>query len=165
MCFFWGEIKWRLWNPSDEYLLSIKDINTIPKLVSFMKGFEYKWDIATIFGREVFWDSWQMPDISLATMQGDCEDAAILAVDILGRKIRTDCMMLITGGQYKKDGKICTNAHAVTVIPNNVKSTYDVISNSDYFEGFHSIENIGKKWYPIKLMYQKLFDWKGRRIR
>lgn len=162
MCVFWGEIRWRNWEPSEEYLNKVKGITSIAKLVNLMKDFEYKWDILTIFGREVFWDMWQMPDISLKTMEGDCEDAAILAVDILGRVIKkTDSMMLISAGQYREDGIIKTNAHAVTVIPN---SGFDVISNNQFFTGYKTIEDIGKKWYPVKLIYQKLYNWQGRRI-
>lgn len=163
MCIFLGELRWRCWKPNEEYLEKIKGITSIAKLVHLMKGFKYKWDIATLFGREILWDRWQMPDKSLETMEGDCEDAAILAVDILGRVIKkTDSMMLISAGQYKEDGKIKTNAHAVTIIPDGNK--YDVLSNNQCFTGFDSIEKIGLKWYPVKLIYQKLFDWQGRRL-
>lgn len=162
MCIFLGEIKWRNWKPNEEYLDSIKDITSITKLIYLMKKFEYKWDMLTILGREVFWDRWQMPDISLKTMEGDCEDAAILAVDILGRSIkRTDSMMMITAGYYKKDGETKRNAHAVVVIPN---SKFDVISNNNYFTGFKTLKDISLKWYPEGIIYQKKFDWQGRRL-
>lgn len=165
MCIYLGELRWRYWNPDEEYLEKISGIKTITKLINFMKDFEYKWDIATIFGREIPWDSWQMPDISLKTMQGDCEDAAILAVDILGRVIgKTDSMVLIIAGQYREDNKVKTNAHAVTVVPDNAKLQFDVISNNQYFTGYKTIEDIGRKWYPVNLIYQKLFDWRGRRL-
>jgi hypothetical protein len=160
MCIFLGEIKWRNWKPNEEYLDSIKDITSITKLIYLMKKFEYKWDMLTILGREVFWDRWQMPDISLKTMEGDCEDAAILAVDILGRSIkRTDSMMMIAAGI---DSKNKLSAHSIAVIPDG--STLNVISNSQYFTGFESLQDIGEKWYPVKLIYKKLYSWQGRRL-
>lgn len=160
MCIYLGEFKWRNWKPDEEYLERVKGITSIAKLVYLMKGFGYKWDIATIFGKELFWDMWQMPDISLKTMEGDCEDAAILAVDILGRVIKkTDSMMMIAAGI---DSKNKLSAHSIAVIPDG--STLNVISNSQYFTGFESLQDIGEKWYPVKLIYQKLFDWQGRRL-
>ncbi|MDD4876868.1 MAG: hypothetical protein PHQ86_07065 [Dehalococcoidales bacterium] len=162
MCIFLGEIKWRRWIPNEEYLNKIKNINTIKILVDFMKDFEYTSDILTLFGREVPWDSWQMPDVSIKTMTGDCEDSGLLAIDILGRVIkRTDSMLMITAGYYKKDGETKRNAHAVVVIPN---SKFDVISNNNYFTGFKTLKDISLKWYPEGIIYQKKFDWQGRRL-
>jgi len=158
--FFGIGSRWHNWKPDAEYLSKVKEIDTIAKLHSFMSDFKYKWDTITILLWTILWDNWKMPDQSAEYMYGDCEDAAILAIDILGRiQKREDARFIMTFGYCIWNGKKKYMGHAVTAFLNNDK--YDIFSNNTMEYGFKDFEEIGKKFYPLGLKYQEIRDWKG----
>ncbi|MDD2777720.1 MAG: hypothetical protein PHI16_02330, partial [Methanocellales archaeon] len=111
--------KWKNWKPTDEYIMAVKDIDTIAKLKTLMSKFVYKWDTLKILFWTILWDNWQMPDESLKKMYGDCEDAATMAVDVLGRILKIDSARFIMTFGYKEvDGKRKYDGHAVTAFNN-----------------------------------------------
>jgi len=156
--------KWRKWKPTAEYLSYIKYVDTIPKLHSFMQQFTYKWDTITILYWKLLWDNWQMPDESLKKygMKGDCEDAAILAIDILGRiQKREDARLIVTFGYREKEGKFTYDGHVVTAFEDG-EGKYNIFSNNTIEYGFTDILAIGHKYYPLGLKYQEIRDWQGK---
>lgn len=153
--------KWKNWKPTDEYLSAVKNFNTITKLQTLMVKFKYKWDKTKILFWEILWDSWQMPDESLVKMEGDCDDAAILALDILGRvQNKTDSKFLMFFGYYNKEGKRKMNGHCVTAFTYNNK--FSIFSNNQLEHGFTSFEEIGKRYYPLGLKYLESRTWQGK---
>ncbi len=152
--------KWKNWKPDTEYLSAIKNLNSIEKLHIFMKNFIYKWDTIKILLWKVLWDYWNMPDQSLKEMAGDCDEAAILTVDILGRvQGLVNSRFLMFFGYYDNNGKKKLMGHCVSVFVNNNK--YSVFSNNELEHGFTSFEGIARRYYPLGLKYLEVRDWKG----
>ncbi len=154
--------KWKRWKPDAKYLLKIKDLTTIEKLHNFMQQFTYKWDTIRILFWKTLWDNWQMPDESLEKygMKGDCEDAAILAIDILGRiQKREDARFIMSFGYYMESNKRKLMGHCIAAFPN--KDKYDIFSNNEVEYGFKDFIGIGHRFYQLGLNYQEVSDWKG----
>ena len=153
--------KWKNWKPTDKYLLAVMNIDTIDKLGKLMSKFVYKWDTIKFLFWKILWDSWQMPDVSLEKMEGDCEDAAILALDILGRiQKREDARLILSFGYRMKDDRRKYDGHAVTAF-NNGNGKYDIFSNNLMEHNFTSFVEIGHKFYPLGLKYQEIRGWRG----
>jgi len=157
--------KWKNWKPSEEYLLKVKDLTTIAKLHSFMQEFKYKWDTITILFWKFLWDYWQMPDESVRKMEGDCEDLAILTIDILGRiQKRNDARFIMSFGYFlnNKD-KRKLMGHCVTAF-NNGKGKYNIFSNNELEYSYKDFLEIGHRFYPLGLKYQEIRDWQGKTL-
>ena len=154
--------KWRKWKPTDEYLSAVKSVDTITKLQTLMSKFVYKWDTVKFLFWTILWDNWQMPDKSLKLMYGDCEDAAILALDILGRiQKKEDARLILIFGYRMKDNKRKFDGHAVTAFDNG-SGKYDIFSNDTMEHNFTDLLSIGHKFYPLGLKYQEIRDWRGK---
>ena len=156
--------KWKNWKPSADYLSYIKFVDTVPKLHSFMQKFTYKWDTITILFWKVLWDNWQMPDESLKKygMKGDCEDAAILALDILGRiQKKEDAKLIVSFGYRMIDNKRKYDGHVVTAFDNS-SGKYDIFTNNTMEYNFDDLLDIGHRFYPLGLKYQEIRDWRGK---
>jgi len=153
--------KWKNWKPSDKYLLAIMDIDNIEKLEKLISKFVYKWDTLKILFWIIKWDNWQMPDESLSKMYGDCEDAAILAIDILGRmQKREDARFVMSFGYRIEDNKRKYDGHVITAFDNG-NGKYDIFSNNLIEHNFTDFIEIGHKYYPLGLKYQEIRNWKG----
>jgi len=152
--------KWKNWKPASEYLLEVDEITTITKLRALMKKFVYKWDTIRVLIWTILWDNWQMPDESLFKMHGDCEDAAILAADVLGRvQKRDDVTFIMIFGYYLTDNKRKLMGHCVTAI--KPSTTYSIFTNNVVETGFKDFLAIGHRFYPLGLKYLETRDWKG----
>ena len=160
--FFGIGSKWKNWKPTDEYLSVVKNYNTITKLQTLMGKFKYKWDKTKILFWEILWDSWQMPDESLAKMEGDCEDAAILAIDVLGRiQEREDARFMLVFGYREVDGKRKYDGHAITSFEDG-NGKYNIFTNNKVEYGFKDLLSIGHKFYPLGLKYHEIRNWHGK---
>jgi len=156
--------KWKNWKPTDEYLTKVIDINTISKLQNLMKNFVYKWDKLRILAWKIIWDNWQMPDESLSKMEGDCEDAAILTLDILGRILKKeDAKFLMYFGHYMTNNKPNLMGHCVTAYK-DVKGKYNIFTNNITEYGYDDFLAIGHRFYPLGLKYQEIRGWRGNII-
>ena len=156
--------KWKNWKPTDEYLSTVSKLDTITKLQELMSKFVYKFDTLKLLLWNVLWDSWKMPDQSLKDMYGDCEDAAILALDILGRRQSwTKPQLLLFFGYYTdSNNKRKLQGHAVTAFkPNAYNNTYSIFSNNEVEHNFTDLLSIGHRFYPLGLKYQEIRDWRG----
>ena len=152
--------KWKNWKPTDEYLSTVSRLDTITKLQELMSKFVYKWDTLKLLLWNVLWDYWNMPDQSLKEMQGDCDEAAILTVDILGRvQGLVNSRFLMFFGYHIFNGKKKLSGHCVCAFIHN--NRYSVFSNNELEHGFISFEEIGKRYYPLGLKYLEVRDWKG----
>ena len=162
--FFGIGSKWRNWKPTDEYLWEVQNVDTIAKLQTLMSKFVYKWDRIKILFWEILWDNWQMADESLSKMYGDCEDAAILALDILGRiQNKEDARLIVAFGYRMKDNKRKYDGHAVTAFDNG-NGKYDIFTNNKMEHNFNDLLEIGHKFYPLGLKYMEVRDWQGNVI-
>lgn len=156
--------KWKNWKPDAEYLSVIKGLDTITKLHIFIQGITYKWDTLQILFWKVIWDNWQMPDETTRDMFGDCEDAAILAIDVLGRiQGLINSRFLMFFGYFDYNGKRKLFGHSVTAfVYNNKYSIFSNTESSNELEhGFTSFEGIARRYYPLGLKYLEVRDWKG----
>ena len=154
--------KWKKWEPSADYLIVVDELNTVTKLKTFMSKFVYKWDKIKILFWEILWDNWQMPDESLLKMEGDCEDAAILSLDILGRiQKREDARFVATFGYYMTNSKSKLTGHVVTAFEDG-KGKYNIFTNNKMEYGFQDFIGIGKRFYPLGLKYQEIRNWQGK---
>ena len=156
--------KWKNWVPTDKYLITVQNIDTIAKLQTLMFKFIYKWDTIKILFWIFKWDRWQMPDESLSKMEGDCEDASILAIDILGRiQKREDARFVMSFGYRMENKKRKYDGHVVTAFDND-NGKYDIFSNNIMEHNFDDFVEIGHRYYPLGLKYQEVRDWKGNVI-
>lgn len=94
-----------------EYILAIQHIDTIHKIVMFIKPFLRKEDIK---------DFWQAPYKTYHLKTYDCEDMAIMAIDILSKyfvskKLVSDISFIIYEGYFIKEGIRKKSAHAVAM--------------------------------------------------
>ena len=153
--------KWKNWKPTSEYLSAVKYIETITKLQTLMSKFTYKWDTLKILFWIIKWDRWQMPDESLSKMYGDCEDAAILALDILGRiQKREDVRFVMCFGYRMENDKRKYDGHVVAAFKNGT-GKYDIFSNNLIEHNFTDFIEVGHKYYPLGMKYQEIRNWRG----
>ena len=154
--------RWHNWSPTNEYLSAVSQLDTITKLKSLMSKFVYKWDTLKILFWTVLWDNWQMPDQSLKDMFGDCEDAAILALDVLGRiQHREGARLIVTFGYYMTNNKPKLMGHVVTAFEDG-KGGYNIFSNDAIEYGFIDFMAISRRFYPLGLKWQQVRNWEGK---
>ena len=94
----------------------------------------------------------------------NCEDAAILALDVLGRRQSwTKPQLLLFFGYYTdSNNKRKLQGHAVTAYKSNVyDNTYSIFSNNEVEHNFTDLLSIGHRFYPLGLKYQEIRDWRG----
>jgi len=143
MCF--SKSKWQKFDPSNEYLETIKDITSINKLYIFIQSFTKKEDIK---------DYWQTPEQTLKRKTFDCEDISIFCQDIL-IKIGIETVVIIYNGTEKVE------CHAVCAFPYNGKLAF--FSNKILYYNYDNYIDIGHRYYS-KLKQMLVYDHEGKVI-
>ena len=151
---------------SPGYEKAVKGINTIKKIIVFNKNFTRKEDKK---------DYWQYPWQTWERKTYDCDDMAILHMDILDRNVKTEEMyFIIVGGDYMKEGKRIQGAHAITVAKANIEVGHPawhefsnkLIYTHDQEEATeHDFIEWGKRWYPLGIKYFEKRDRTGKVLR
>lgn len=117
MCLF--KDKWPKGKLTEEYIQATQGIKTLHQVVEFMRQFELKKDKR---------DYWQSPAETHERKMGDCEDMAIIVMDILKRVLKIEeVWFIIYAGYYMKEGKRKYSAHAVTIFYNETNHIYEDI--------------------------------------
>ena len=150
MCF--AKDKWRQFEPTEDYLLAVNQLDTIEKLHNYMKmNLRYVSDVK---------DYWQTPVETFMRGAGDCEDMARFAIDVLVRVQKLDNVrFIIYVGYYMKNGKKRKSGHAVCVFPDGEK--YNFFSNNSLLKGFESYVDIGHESYPLGLKKMEIRNWQN----
>ena len=148
MCIGIFKNKWREFEPTNEYLSVIKELDTITKLHKYILNYKYIAEIG---------DHWKTPIEFLHDGGGDCEDFARFCVDVLVRiqKLK-NIRFIIYAGYYKKK----YSAHAVCVFPYNER--YSVFSNNSLLHQYNNYIDIGHEFYPDGLKHMEIRDWTGQ---
>ena len=150
MCFF--KNKWQKFSPTQEYLDVVKELTSIAKLHTFIKGFDYTGEKG---------DVWQTPEEFLKNEHLDCEDFSRFAVDVLVRIIKQDrARFIIFSGYNKEKNDKKLKAHAICAFPYQGKLA--IFSNNKFHSGFNNYIEIGHKYYPDGLKYMEIRDWQGK---
>jgi len=153
MCFRKQPDKWKQFEPTQEYLDTIKPLTSIVKLWDYSKThFNYKGDIK---------DYWCTPIEFLAAKDGDCENWCRWYVDILVRVINQDgARFIIHSGYNKARWGDKLNHHAICVFP--YKDKYAVLDVKQFASGYEDYIATGRRMFPDGLTYQEVRDWAGR---
>jgi len=151
---FYVKSMWRKFTPTNEYLLAVKDIDTLDKLVTFLKDIKYNLELK---------DYWDTPEEVINNGSCDCDGYARLALDILVRiQKRSNVYFVIYSGYYIKNSVLKRSGHAVAVFP--YKDKLAVISNNNLLTGYNTYEDIGHKYYPEGLKSMTIVDENGKVI-
>lgn len=169
MCIF--KDKWPKPPTPDEYLTewkiynkAIQEITTLQQLKDFIKPFTYKSDIK---------DHWQKPHETYFKGTFDCEDMAIMVMDILKRILGvTDVNFIIYGGYFMKEGKRTYSAHAVCIFyykhPARTQESYYEFTNKILRHAFYKDQGnfieYGYRHYPEGLKSYERRDYTGKII-
>jgi len=158
MCY--SKLKWRKFNPSENFLNQVKDLTTISKLASFLiANFKYQWDEPGFWG-----DHWKTPEETLNDSGGDCDDFAIFNNYVVNKIIKKESYMITYTGYFvDKDGIEQRNGHAVCVYKNG--DDWKVLSNNilmNYSE--KTFEDIGRRFYPAGLLYMEVINNEGKTL-
>ena len=146
MCIGILKNKWRQFEPTIDYLSTIKELNTIAKLHKFILSYEYVSDKK---------DYWQTPVETFIRGKGDCEDFARFTIDVLVRIQGIENARFVV-----YCGKRLLEGHAVTVFPYNEK--YSMFSNNDLLHQYNNYLEIGHEFYPKGLKFMEIRDWTGK---
>jgi len=157
MCLF--KDKWPKEDLTKEYIKATKGIKSITKLNYFIVPFKRKEDKK---------DYWQSPSETYQKKTYDCEDMAIMVLDILTRVIGIrKAWFIIYGGYYKtKEGERKYSAHAVVIFEHNNKLLNCEYSNKKLTflkQGMNMIKN-GYRHYPEGLKYYERRNPEGEII-
>ena len=153
MCFV--KDKWRQFEPTEGYLLTVNKLDTIEKLHNYMKtNLRYVSDVK---------DYWQTPVETFMRGAGDCEDMARFALDVLARVQKSDNVrFIIYVGYYMKNGEKRKSGHAVCVFPDGEE--YSFFSNNSLLKGYDNYVDIGHESYPLGLKKMEIRNWQGQTI-
>ena len=139
--------RWRKFNPTDEYLSIINQLNTVEKLRNYMEKIEY-------IAEKILWDKWQTPIETIKRGKGDCEDFAILAVDVLVRIIK-----IVEARFISYIGRHIGQGHSVCVFP--YKAKLYVFSNNNLVAYGKDYIDIGHLFFEDGLKCMEIRDYKG----
>ena len=167
MCFF--KDKWPKGEMTEEYAWAVQGIKTLHQIVEFIKPFKRKEDVK---------DYWQSPSETYKRKTYDCEDMAIMVMDILTRILKVEeVWFIIYAGYYMKKGKRTYGAHAVILFRNETNQyTAGLIYEDGYYEftnktlrpafkeGQNDLIKYGYKHYPEGLKAYERRDHKGKII-
>lgn len=165
MCFY--KDKWPKPATAEEYLnewkvynKAIQKITTLQQLVDFIKPFTYKSDIK---------DHWQKPHETYFEGTFDCEDMAIMVMDILKRVLGiSDLNFIIYAGYYMKKGIKTYSAHAVCIFFHRTLLEYFEFTNKTLRPAFEKDQGnfieYGYRHYPEGLKSFERRDHTGKII-
>ena len=154
MCLF--KDKWPKEKLTEEYIEATKDIKDLDKINSFIRPFKRKEDKG---------DHWQSPSETYKRKTYDCEDMAIMIMDILTRVMgRRMVWFIIFAGYYMKEGKKTYSAHAVILFESETRLTNYEYSNKKliYLKQGISIIEQGYLHYPEGLKYIEIRNSEGK---
>lgn len=153
MCLF--KDKWPKEELTEEYKEATKHITSITVLKIFLRQFELEPDK---------WDHWQSPVETYKRKKGDCEDMAIIILDILTRVMKIkEAWFIIYGGYYmNKEGKKRYSAHAVILFYH--MGGYKEYSNKTYTSAKTDFIAQGYIHYPEGLKSYERRDQTGKII-
>ena len=153
MCLF--RDKWPKGELTEEYIKATKEIRTITELKIYLRQFELKKDK---------WDHWQSPAETYERKMGDCEDMAIMVLDILTRamKIKEAWFIIYAGYYINKEGKKKYSAHAVILFYH--MGGHKEYSNKTYSTAKTDFIKQGYMHYPEGLKSYERRDRTGKII-
>ena len=160
MCFF--KDKWPKGKLTEEYIQATQGIKTLYQIKGFIKPIKRKEDVK---------DHWQSPAETYKVKTYDCEDIAIMVLDILTRVLKVEeAHFIIYAGYYIKEGKRTYGAHAIILFYYNGDSTYHkgyyeftnkILRSATEKEKINLIE-YGYRHYPEGLKSYERRDHKGK---
>ena len=162
MCLF--KDKWPKGELTQEYTWAVQGIETLHQIVEFIKPFKSKKDVG---------DYWQSPSETYERKTYDCEDMAIMVMDILKRVLKTEeVWFIIYAGYYMKEGERTYSAHAVCIFyhknPMIYQQGYYEFTNKTLRAAFEkdqgNLIEYGYRHYPEGLKYYECRDYTGKII-
>ena len=162
MCLF--KDKWPKGEMTAEYAWAVQGIETLHQIVEFIKPFKRKEDKK---------DYWQSPSETYKRKTYDCEDMAIMVLDILTRVLKVEeAYFIIYEGYRMKEGKRVRKAHAVCIFYHEkqmvYKQGYYEFTNKILRSAFEKVKinfiEYGYRHYPEGLKYYERRDRAGKII-
>lgn len=163
MCLF--KDKWPKGKLTEEYIQATQGIETLHQIVEYMRQFELRKDKG---------DHWQSPAETYERKMGDCEDMAIMTLDILTRVLKVEeAYFIIYAGYYMKGGKRTYSAHAVCIFyhknPMIYQQGYYEFTNKTLRSAFNkdqgNLIEYGYRHYPEGLKSYECRDHTGKIIK
>ena len=149
--------KWKDFTPTKQYLSIVSGLTSVTKLHNYLKQFKPK-------AEKPLLDYWKTPVEFVKDGEGDCEDFARFAIDVLVRiqKINEARFVISSGYDKSRWGNKIWNVkcHAICVFPYKGKmATFDF---NKLFIGLSNYEGAGHITFPDGLKFQEIRDWKGK---
>ena len=163
MCFYKDKWPKEVRNEEDydlyiDYFGATQHIVTLDKLKAFLIPFKYKSDVK---------DYWQAPHITYNLKTFDCEDMAIMVMDILKKRIGIDkVFFFLYGGYFMKEGIRIHSGHAICLFWYN-EEWWEYTNKALRFafkEGEWTFLNYGLRHYPEGLTWYERRDSSGKVI-